>query len=97
MTKLEKYRYWELKSYCRQYDYYKKQLLKAMNIKPKEYYLNRCRLIEQSAVEANNDIYIYIIRSVTQGMTYEQLNVPCGRRQFYEARRKFFEILADKI
>ncbi|RDY30305.1 hypothetical protein [Lachnotalea glycerini] len=53
-------------------------------------------LIEQSAIEANPYIYQYIIKNVTQGISYDYMKVPCGRRQFYESRRIFFKILSEK-
>lgn len=40
---------------------------------------------------AKEPVRSYIKRAVTGGIKYEYLgNVPMGRRQFYEARRKFF-------
>lgn len=53
-------------------------------------------LIEQSAVEADPDIFPYILKNVTEGIPYEYMDVPCGRKQFYEARRVFFILLAQK-
>lgn len=54
------------------------------------------KLIEQTALEAAPDICQCIIKSVTEGITYEYMAVPCGRKQFYEARRKFFYLLSQK-
>ncbi|MDF2485672.1 MAG: hypothetical protein K0R46_1840 [Herbinix sp.] len=53
-------------------------------------------LIEQTAIEADPYIYQYIVKNVTLGITYEYMNVPCGRRQFYEKRRLFFKLLSEK-
>lgn len=53
-------------------------------------------LIEQTAMEAGSDIYQWLIKNVTGGIPYEWLNVPAGRRQFYEARRYFFYLLSQK-
>lgn len=53
-------------------------------------------LIEQTALEADQEIYQWLIKNVTEGIPYEWLNVPAGRRQFYEARRYFFYLLAQK-
>lgn len=50
-------------------------------------------VIEQAAIEADSSIYEYILNNVTRGIPYEYMNVPCGRRQFYEKRRMFFCIL----
>lgn len=55
---------------------------------------NDIKLIEQTAIETDSGIYQDIISNVTNiNMTYEVLNPPCGRRQFYTLRRKFFFIL----
>lgn len=54
------------------------------------------KLIEQTAIAADPVIYPYILKSVTQGIKYEYMDAPCGRRQFYEARRVFFALLAEK-
>ena len=54
-------------------------------------------LIEQTAIEVDAILYPYIISNVADGIPYEYMNnPPCGRRQFYEARRKFFYLLSLK-
>lgn len=53
-------------------------------------------LIEQTAMEADTEIYKWLIRNVTQGMPYEWLDVPKARKQFYESRRYFFYLLAQR-
>lgn len=53
-------------------------------------------LIEQCAIEVDSEIYQYIIKNVTEGIAYEFLDVPSGRRQFYSARRKFYWLLDKK-
>ncbi len=53
-------------------------------------------MIEKSAREADRRISRYIIRNVTERVQYEHMNVPCGRRQFYEKRKLFFCILYMK-
>lgn len=57
----------------------------------------KIKAIEQSARGASSDIYEYMIRAVTEGIPFEFLEVPCGRRQFYEKRRLFFTLLDRKI
>ena len=54
------------------------------------------RMIEQTAIEADPNLYVWILKSVTEGIPYENMDVPAGRRQFYEARRYFFYLLAQK-
>ena len=58
--------------------------------------LDNCRLVEESARLAGDCIWKYLLKNVTEGITYEYMDVPCGRRYFYEARRKFFYILSQK-
>jgi hypothetical protein len=53
-------------------------------------------MIDQAAVEADSEIYQYIIKNVADGIPYEYLQVPTGRRKFYEVRVKFFVLLAAK-
>lgn len=54
------------------------------------------KLIEDTAREADPGICSWLLKSVTEGIAYEFLDVPRGRRQFYEARRRFFYLLAQK-
>ena len=53
-------------------------------------------LIEQTAIEADSEIYHWILKNVTSGVPYEYMDVPRGRKQFYESRRYFFFLLAQK-
>ena len=53
-------------------------------------------LIDQTAMEADAEIYPWILKNVTSGVPYEYMDVPMGRRKFYEARRYFFFLLAQK-
>lgn len=53
-------------------------------------------LIENTAREADPEIYQWIMKNVTEGIPYEWLDIPMGRRQFYEARRYFFYLLSLK-
>lgn len=53
-------------------------------------------MIEQSAIEVGGEISQYIISNVSDGIAYEYLQVPAGRRQFYELRKMFFSILSAK-
>lgn len=60
-------------------------------------YSTDCEMIEQTAIEAGAGIYSWLLKNITEkGMTWERLNPPCGRRQFYEKRRRFFYLLAYK-
>lgn len=53
-------------------------------------------LIETAVRTAAPEIYSALLKNVTQGIQYDYMEVPCGRRQFYAYRRKFYYILAQK-
>ncbi len=53
-------------------------------------------LIDSTAEETDIGIAQAILKNVTQGIQYDYMEVPCGRRQFYEKRKKFFYLLAIK-
>ena len=60
-----------------------------------------CQLIEQMALEADPDIYQYLLKAVTQeDVTYWYLktvmDMPCGRTMYYDRRRKFYWLLSQK-
>lgn len=64
--------------------------------------MEKCELIEQTAIEADADIYQYIIEGVTvEYASYRYLkdvrNMPCGKDMYYDRRRKFYFILSKKI
>lgn len=50
-------------------------------------------MIEQAAIEADAEIYPYIISNVADGVSYEFLDVPASIATFYRKRKKFFRIL----
>jgi hypothetical protein len=57
----------------------------------------KCELIENTAKEASNDLWTYIIDSVCYEFPLSYLqtirNMPCSRASFYDARRYFFFLL----
>lgn len=53
-------------------------------------------LIEQTALEADTGIFQWLLKSVTEGIPYEYMDVPMSRTKFYDARRYFFYLLAQK-
>jgi len=57
----------------------------------------RINAIEQAAVAADPQLCRYILANVARDISFEKLNVPCGRNQFFEARRKFFIELDDRL
>lgn len=53
-------------------------------------------IIEQSAMEAGNEFYSYILQNVVDGVRYEHLQIPMSRRAFLRMKLKFFGILSTK-
>ena len=53
-------------------------------------------MIEQTAVEADAEIYTYILSNVADGVPWEYLGVPYSRATFYRRVRKFFWLLDKK-
>lgn len=65
-----------------------------------EKYLRKIELIEntvKSVCEADKGLYPYLLKCVTEGVSWEyNTGVPCGRSTYYELRRKFFYELSQK-
>ena len=63
----------------------------------RSYYLERIRLIEQAAIEADRQLYKYILRAVTEGLSFTYLKtkmeIPCGKDLYYDRYRRFFWLL----
>lgn len=51
-------------------------------------------MIEESARQADPELASYILKAVTEGLSYENLQamliVPCSRETYYDRYRKFF-------
>ena len=86
----------ELLYFCKQYNSWKMQINRTSDIELKNKLIKRCEMIEQTAIEANPYIAEFIIKNVTQGITYIYMNIPCSPNYFYKARRKFFDLLDKK-
>ena len=60
-----------------------------------------CELIEQTALEADPDIYQYLLKAVTdENVSYRYLEmimgIPCSRNTYYDRRRKFYWLLSRR-
>lgn len=62
-------------------------------------YAERMKIIEQAAMEADRYLYDYILKAVTENLSYtylkSKLEIPCGRDMYYDRYRKFFWILSN--
>lgn len=60
----------------------------------KSYFKERMFMVEEAANEADKELATYILRAVTEGLSYENLQtmliVPCSRETYYDRYRKFF-------
>lgn len=62
-------------------------------------YAERIKLVERVAKEADEFLYPYILKAVTEGLSYvylkSKLDIPCGRDMYYDRYRKFFWLLSQ--
>ena len=58
----------------------------------------RISMVERVARQTDQEIANYILRGVTEGVSYEylktKLDIPCCREKYYELYRKFFYLLS---
>ena len=63
-------------------------------------YLKRMKIIEETAIQADEFLYSYILKAVTEGLSYTYLQtvmeIPCSRDTYYDRYRKFFWLLSEK-
>lgn len=58
-----------------------------------------CEMIEQAAIEADSELYPWLLKAVTNGLTYPQMqtqSIPCCKDVFLSRRKRFFKNLAVK-
>lgn len=55
-------------------------------------------MVERIAREADDYLWIYILRAVTENLSYTylktKLGIPCGKDMYYDRYRKFFWLLS---
>jgi hypothetical protein len=61
------------------------------------FYAERMELVEKAAKEADLYLYEFILKAVTEGLSYTylkaRLNIPCSRDTYYDRYRRFFWLL----
>lgn len=61
------------------------------------YYSERIKMIEKAAIEADNALCDYILKAVTEELSYtylkSKLKIPCGKDMYYDRYRRFFWLL----
>lgn len=62
-------------------------------------YRDRIKMIESLAKEADEVLCPYILKAVTEGLSYTYLkakmDIPCGRDMYYDRYRRFFWLLNE--
>lgn len=62
-------------------------------------YSTKIKLVENTAMKTDEDLYIYILKAVTEGLSYSYLKtnfeIPCSRDMYYDRYRKFFWLLNE--
>ena len=65
----------------------------------KIYYLERINMIEKVAKEADEFLHTYILKAVTEELSYtylrNKMRIPCGRDTYYDRYRRFFWLLSN--
>lgn len=65
----------------------------------KTYYAEKMHLIERAAREADRYLHEYILKAVTEDLSYtylkSKLDIPCGRDMYYDRYRRFFWLLSE--
>jgi hypothetical protein len=63
------------------------------------YYSERIGMIERIAMEADEFLSSYILKAVTEGLSFTQLKsrleIPCSRDTYYDRYRRFFWLLSE--
>ena len=70
----------------------KRALMKAQ-------YAKKIDLIEKTAMETDRYLHNYILKAVTENLSYtylkSKLDIPCGKDMYYDRYRRFFWLLSE--
>lgn len=73
--------------------------LTAKHALMKAFYSERIELIERTAKDADEFLHNYILKAVTEGLSYTYLRsvlrIPCSRDIYYDRYRRFFWLLSN--
>lgn len=65
----------------------------------KAHYAEKMRLIEEAAEKTDRYLHKYILKAVTEDLSYthlkSQMDMPCGKDMYYDRYRKFFWLLSE--
>lgn len=66
----------------------------------KAQYAERIEMVEEAAKTADKDLYKYILKAITEGLSYTymktRMDIPCSKDMYYDRYRRFFWIL-DRV
>ena len=66
----------------------------------KTFYMERMELLESVAIKADPYLHRYILKAVTEGLSYTYLKtmmgIPCGKDMYYDRYRRFFWLLSQE-
>lgn len=65
----------------------------AMYAEARIYYKDRMHMVEAACKEAAGDLAELLLKSVTEGLSYEKMAPPCCKEVWYTAYRRFFWLL----
>lgn len=69
----------------------------GMCVEERSRYFERMKSVEDAAIEADPYLASYILKAVTEGLSYNylkaRLEIPCSRDMYYDRYRRFFWIL----
>lgn len=64
----------------------------------KAHYAERIKLVEKVALETDIYLHKYILKAVTEGLSFTylktRLGIPCGKDMYYDRYRRFFWLLS---
>lgn len=66
----------------------------------KTFYMERMELLESVALRTDPYLHRYILKAVTEGLSYTYLKtvmgIPCGKDMYYDRYRRFFWLLSQE-
>lgn len=72
----------------------------VLNVEKRLYYLEKMETVEQAAKESDPELATYILRAVTEELSYTylkaRLEIPCSRDTYYDRYRRFFWLLSKR-
>lgn len=90
--------YLYLQHFCRQYQEWEKE--QPATPERARRIAWKVQAIETALAECAGELADYVRLGVCYGWTYPQLRVlgiPCGKRKYYETRKRFYERLAEMV